>query len=245
MSEKPKIIFFDWGNTLVVNVKDETHNQHYGFKAILAKSIKNDENITPANLVDEYYKYKKELHIDTRQGILNSSIEIPFSITLRYLLEKHGVLLSISYLEAAELFWKHCNLYKACDGMQELLRFLNEQDIRTAIITNNLFENTIIKHRLDEVLPNNNMEFIISSADYVFPKPKQQIFNIALKKAGISAREAWHIGDDVICDLQGAISTGIYPVWYKPYYSERDLPTEDMIYLKAENWQDIKDILSK
>ena len=114
-----------------------------------------------------------------------------------------------------------------------------------AIILNNLFQETIIKLRLDEILPNNNMEFIISSADYGFIKPKQHLFNIALQKAGNVAGEAWHIGDDVVCDLQGASTTGIYPVWYKPYYSESDLPTEDMIYLKAENWQDIKDILNQ
>lgn len=71
-------------------MNDETHNQDYGFKAVLAKAIRNDENITSAKLVDEYYEYKKELYIDTRQGALNLSIEIPFSITLRYLLEKHG-----------------------------------------------------------------------------------------------------------------------------------------------------------
>lgn len=245
MRKRPNIIFFDWGNILVVNVKDEMHNQDYGFKAVLAKAIRNDENITSAKLVDEYYDYKRELHIDTRQGALNLSIEIPFSTTLCYLLEKHGILLSISYLEAAELFWKHCNQYKACDGVQDFLSYLNKQNIRTAIITNNLFQDTIIKRRLDEILPDNNMEFIISSADYGVSKPKQHLFNIALQKAGNPAAEAWHIGDDVVCDLQGDSSTGIYPVWYKHYYCECDLPTEDMIYFKAESWQDIKDILNQ
>lgn len=245
MRKTPKIIFFDWANTLVVNVKDEMHNQDYGFKAVLATAIRNDENITSTKLVDEYYEYKKELHMDTRQGALDLSIEIPFSITLRYLLEKHGILLSISYLEAAELFWKHCNLYKASDGIQDFLNSLNEHNIRTAIITNNLFQDTIIKRRLDEILPDNNIEFIISSADYGFSKPKPHLFNIALQKARNSAGEAWHIGDDVVCDLQGANATGIYPVWYKPYYSEHDIPTEDMLYLEAENWQDIKDILNQ
>lgn len=243
MRKRPKIIFFDWGNTLVVNVKDEMHNQDYGFKAVLAMAIRNDENITSVKLVDEYYEYKKELHIDTRQGALNLSIEIPFSITLRYLLERHGILLSISYLEAAELFWKHCNQYRDCDGVRDFLNFLNGLNIRTAIITNNLFQDTIIKRRLDEILPDNNMEFIVSSADYGLSKPKKHLFNIALQKARISVGEAWHIGDDVVCDLQGASAIGIYPVWYKHYYSERDFPTEDMIYLKAENWRDIKDIL--
>lgn len=245
MVKRPKIIFFDWGNTLVVNEKNEKYNQDFGFKAILAKAIRNDENITSDKLAAEYYNYKKELDIDTRQGALNLSIEIPFSTTLRYLLEKHGVLLSIPYLEAAELFWKHSNQYIACDGVQDFLSFLSEQNIRTAIISNNLFQDSIIKRRLDEILPDNNMEFIISSADYGFIKPKQHLFNIALRKARNIAGEAWHIGDDVICDLKGASATGIYPVWYNRYYSERDLPTRDMIYLKAESWQDIKDFLNQ
>ncbi|QAA33029.1 HAD family hydrolase [Clostridium manihotivorum] len=243
MRKKPKIIFFDWGNTLVVNVKDKMHSQNCGFQAVLDMAIRNDNNITSSMLVDEYCTYKREIHMDTREAILNSSIEIPFSVTLRYLLEKNGVLLSISYIEAAELFWKHCNLYKATEGVQEFLGFLSEKNIRTAVITNNLFQDTIIKDRLDEILPYNNMEFIISSADYGVAKPKPHLFNIALKKAGISSVEAWHIGDDVICDLQGASAAGIYPIWYKRYYSESDLPSKEMIHFKAENWQDIKNIL--
>jgi putative hydrolase of the HAD superfamily len=243
MRINPRIIFFDWGNTLVVNVKEKMHNQNCGFQAVLDRAIKNDNNITSSILVQEYSEYRRDLHMDTRQAVLNSSIEIPFSVTLRYLLEKNGVLLSISYIEAAELFWKHCNLYKATEGVQEFLSFLSEKNIRTAVITNNLFQDTIIKGRLDEVLPYNKFEFIISSADYGVAKPKPHLFNIALQKAGIPSSEAWHIGDDVICDLQGSSSVGLYPVWYKHYYSESDMPNEDMIYFKAESWQDIKDIL--
>lgn len=245
MKIKPRIIFFDWGNTLVVSMKNGINNQERGFEAVLATAVRNDENITPARLIEEYHEYKKELHMDTRQAVLELSVEIPFSVTLRYLMEKHNISLSISYLEAAELFWKHCNLYRSCDGVQDFLKFLKEKNIRTAIITNNLFQDAIIQRRLDEVLPDNNMEFIISSADYGICKPKQYLFNIALQKAEISAGDAWHIGDDVICDLQGASGTGIYPVWYKPYYCEHDLPPEGMIYTKAENWQDIKDILNE
>lgn len=46
-----------------------------------------------------------------------------------------------------------------------------------------------------------------------FAKPDQNIFNIALKKHQLTAQQAWHIGDSLIEDYQGAKNAGIRAFW--------------------------------
>ena len=46
-----------------------------------------------------------------------------------------------------------------------------------------------------------------------FAKPDQNIFNVALKKHQVTAQQAWHIGDNLIKDYQGAKNAGIKAFW--------------------------------
>ena len=39
------------------------------------------------------------------------------------------------------------------------------------------------------------------------------MFNLALKKCGLSADEVIHIGDSISSDVKGASSIGIKPLW--------------------------------
>ena len=237
--KKPGMMFFDLGDTIITSMNREPFHYEAGFNAVLETAAANPGNVLASQLVDEYFSCEKDKRIETRQGMLDLTMEIPFSTTLRYLLEMHQVSLSISFMDAAELFWRHRTRYALCDGVQDFLRFLKGQGIRTAMITNNLFQDSIVQKRLDELLPEKPMEFIISSADYAFCKPKPQLFQIALQRAGVSAQDAWHVGDSITCDVQGAGAVGIYPVWYKRYYTGHHKPAENLNYLRANNWQDI------
>ncbi|HLO87655.1 MAG TPA: HAD family hydrolase [Nostocaceae cyanobacterium] len=44
-------------------------------------------------------------------------------------------------------------------------------------------------------------------------KPDPQIFNVALQKHKCSPEEAWHIGDSIKDDYQGAKAAGLRPIW--------------------------------
>lgn len=46
-----------------------------------------------------------------------------------------------------------------------------------------------------------------------FAKPEQNIFEIALKKHELIAQQAWHIGDSITEDYQGAKNAGIRAFW--------------------------------
>ena len=52
-------------------------------------------------------------------------------------------------------------------------------------------------------------------------KPDRRFFELALRRAGVAATEAWHVGDHPMADVAGASSAGLTAVWrYVPYWPE-------------------------
>lgn len=45
------------------------------------------------------------------------------------------------------------------------------------------------------------------------PKPEPEMFELALKTAGVKAGESVHIGDDLACDIEGANAIGFHTVF--------------------------------
>ena len=54
----------------------------------------------------------------------------------------------------------------------------------------------------------------MTSSDYFICKPNRILFDIALRKSGLSAEDVWYCGDNPQNDVEGAAQAGIYPVWY-------------------------------
>jgi putative hydrolase of the HAD superfamily len=55
-------------------------------------------------------------------------------------------------------------------------------------------------------------DFVLTSAEAGFKKPHPQIFSEALRRAGVSAAHAIHIGDSLVEDARGAFESGIKPI---------------------------------
>ena len=66
------------------------------------------------------------------------------------------------------------------------------------------------------------INFIVTSGDVGVDKPKPPIFLAALERAGVSASEAVHVGDQYKLDIVGARGVGITPILIDRYdlYSE-------------------------
>lgn len=56
-------------------------------------------------------------------------------------------------------------------------------------------------------------DFAFLAEDIGASKPHPDMFHAALEKAGVSAREIVHVGDDPVHDVRGAQDVGIYTVW--------------------------------
>jgi putative hydrolase of the HAD superfamily len=52
-------------------------------------------------------------------------------------------------------------------------------------------------------------------------KPDRQIFERALARLGVEAKDAWHVGDHPMADIAGAHAAGLTAVWrHVPYWPE-------------------------
>ena len=65
-------------------------------------------------------------------------------------------------------------------------------------------------------------EFIIDSFDVGVEKPNPRIFQIALERAEVNARQAVYIGDLYSVDVVGARGAGVVPILYDPYRLNAD-----------------------
>jgi putative hydrolase of the HAD superfamily len=57
--------------------------------------------------------------------------------------------------------------------------------------------------------------FAFSSADVAASKPAPDIFHAALARAGVSAGESVHVGDNLVDDIHGAGNVGMHTIWVK------------------------------
>ncbi|MCC0176124.1 HAD-IA family hydrolase [Waterburya agarophytonicola K14] len=90
------------------------------------------------------------------------------------------------------------------------LQYWQKQKIQLGIISN-------FDSRLITVLKALDLEHFFTSVTISssagFAKPDQDIFQIALKKHGFTAQQAWHIGDSKNEDYLGAKNMGIHAFW--------------------------------
>ncbi|MDQ6748230.1 MAG: HAD-IA family hydrolase [Candidatus Dormibacteraeota bacterium] len=94
----------------------------------------------------------------------------------------------------------------ALPALQELRRL----GIRMAIVSN--FVDTLPalcdRHGLTEYF-----DVIVASVDAGAMKPDPRIWDVALRRLGVDAADAWHIGDNYWADVLGARAAGLCPVF--------------------------------
>lgn len=79
------------------------------------------------------------------------------------------------------------------------------------------------------------------------------MFEIALRKAGLTADKVWYCGDSMEADVFGAKSVDIFPVLYSgeapdgtdPFEKQNEGLTIDFEYLHIHDWRELIEILEK
>jgi putative hydrolase of the HAD superfamily len=80
-----------------------------------------------------------------------------------------------------------------------------------ALITNGARESQ--REKLQTVGIAHHFGAVVISAEVGFAKPDRRIFQHALDRLGVSAHEAWHIGDSLANDVAGALAIGVRAIW--------------------------------
>ena len=126
-----------------------------------------------------------------------------------------------------DLFW---NSYIASihpfPGIPELFAKIRESGRKNGICTNMTADWQMKKLvRLGLI---DQCDFIVSSEEADAEKPDRAIFDLCADKAGCLASECLFIGDNPVCDIQGALDAGMNALWLSLRPEERarhpDLP---------------------
>ena len=156
MKQKPKMILFDYGGTLLC---EPGWDMLRGEKALFEHVTLNPHRYTPEELCSWEKNYFLSLQPVRDLGAEPTEIQM---LRLKY--ELHGIKLDISYEEAEFIFWDHtapmtadCIYPHVC----ELLSFLKESGIRTGVISNIGWTGAALQRRINTLLPEHHFEFIL------------------------------------------------------------------------------------
>jgi len=203
----PKLIMFDYGETLA---HEDDYRARDGFAAILKYAVENPMAMDADALADQF----RSAYYDLRRQVQRLGVEIPNLQRWKWLFEANGLRFSLPDAELEDVFWTAAAPCVPTPMMPQLLALLREKNIRTGVISNMGFSGRALSRRLTHLFPEHPFDFVISSADYVFRKPNPRLFELGLRRVGCSAAEAWFLGDNPRCDIVGAASAGVFPVYY-------------------------------
>lgn len=240
----PEMVLFDYGNTIIT---EELIGFDKGNEAVLAYAVKNPRNITVKELQPEFDRLIG--YISDRMGAENRNYQ-PFELSWcsinRYVYESYGIYFDKTYEELERIYWDAAVKAYPAQGIEELLCLLRENGIGTGVVSNLMHSGKTLSDRINRVLPGSSFEFVISSCDYIFRKPEREIFSLALNKAGLKPEKVWFCGDNPVCDIEGALSAGMTPVWYRKTFKEKPgmkmtIPSDK--YIALDSWAQLTEII--
>lgn len=99
------------------------------------------------------------------------------------------------------------------DEVREALVQLRQFGYRMAVLSNREkpFQETLDSHRISEFF-----EFCLAGGEVDSYKPEPGLFEQALKRSGLTAREAIYVGDNYFADVVGSRRAGLTPVLFDP-----------------------------
>ncbi len=237
---KPKMILFDYGQTLV---NEQKFDGVKGSEAVLKYAVQNKYNRSAQELQNAANAINNELgRYHPEKGHL-FQIEVPNSMFTNYLYASQGIELSIESEDVDKIFWNAAAPGKPTEGIETFLRFLKDSNIRTGVISNISYCGKVVEDRINDYIPQNEFEFIMATSEYMYRKPNKHIFELALEKAGLTSDEVWYVGDNYECDIVGAMGAGIFPVWYVGALHTGYMIKENILTIK--NWLELQRLIEE
>ncbi|AAW40185.1 MAG: HAD-superfamily hydrolase, subfamily IA [Dehalococcoides mccartyi] len=202
-----KGVFFDLYNTLI-GYQPSREEMTVKLLAELGYTINEDDLYLPVNKADEYfYQQNAQKPISLRERAEQMAV---WSHYYRIILEEIGIEPKPELINNLISRWK--NLKWEMTLYQDVipcLENLKKRNLKIGLISNaekdmsELFNKTGL---------NKYLETVVISQEVGVTKPNPLIFQAALKKSGLTAKEVLYIGDQYQVDYMGAMNVGLNPV---------------------------------
>ena len=121
-------------------------------------------------------------------------------------------------------------------GVVELLSILKNAGYKIGVLSNHDWR---VKSILQNVLPVNLLDVVVTAEDAGYKKPAVECFRYAARAIGAEANELLLVGDDYFCDVEGALNAGWQAAWLDES-SGTGLP-EEVVHL--QNLRDLTELL--
>lgn len=191
-----------------------------------------------AELFDEAFKYARNSTKEVlEEYAAGHNRMIYFQKTLEFL----GVNPIEYALEMYEVYWNSLlENMELNEGVIELFEYLKNNQIKIAICTD---LTTHIQHRkLRKLGIGKYIDCIVTSEEAGVEKPSIKMFDLCMKKLGISSEEAFYVGDSFKKDIVGANNAGILPIWYVK--SNEISKKSDFAYKKITKLSQVKEYIN-
>ena len=231
---KPKMILFDSGGTLCVDVDYDIAR---ATAALMPYVIKNPRAISADELYAEILGVFEEIRPARRTGV-----EISEWTVVRQACARNGITLGLDEATFERVFRLALTPVEMTPHIDELLDFLNANGYRTGVVSNTMFSGVSLRERHERLLPRNRFECFVASCDYAVRKPKKALFEIALAEVDLPAGEVWYCGDNYQFDVLGARGAGMFPVLYDrrgDALPDSETIAPDLDFLHICDWREL------
>lgn len=233
---RPKMILFDYGETLARHARE--YDALRAAEAVMAHVTENPMGVTAA----DYARCHSECFFEARAA-RHAGFEVHNFAQMRFTLEYLCLKLDLPIEEMETIEYDAGHPTQKEPGMAELLVYLRGEKIRTGVISNIGYSGGGLARRIHSLFPDHDFEFIIASSEYGYRKPSPKLFELALRKAGIEAGDAWYCGDRYEYDVLGAHGAGIFPVHYQSGFQPAQEIVDPVDHLSIARWAELVDCL--
>ncbi len=204
---RPKMILFDYGNTLV---HEASWSILRGLKALWPYLRENPKNYTPETFEPIAYETIKRSWECVKQGY-----EIPERAFMHAAFDPAGLVFDLSDDDIELIYFNASIPPTVIPGVPETLAFCRSEGIRTAVVSNLSYDARTLERRLKQLIPDHDFEFVIASSNFFFRKPHPAMMGAALSRAALPPSDVWFVGDNYHADIAPAHSLGMIPVWFE------------------------------
>ena len=205
--KRPKMIFFDYGNTLV---HEPSWSIVRGLTALWPYLAENPKGFTPETFEPIAYETIKKSWECVKLGY-----EIPERAFMHAAFDPNGLVFGIPDEEIEYVYFMASIPPVLIPGVAEALAFCRREGIRTAVVSNLSYDAKVLERRLKTLIPDHSFEFVLASSNLFFRKPHPAMMEAALAKAKLDPADVWFVGDNYHADIAPSHALGMVPVWFE------------------------------
>ena len=201
MSRRPCGLLFDYGGTLVEEVRFDTRQA----TEWLLSQARLAPGVTFAHVMEHAQRVAREV-ADRRDEF---HIETPWVALTRLI---HGALGTRfdADVETLELgFWNAGVETRPMPGVVDALAYFRSAGIPMGVVSNSSFGQEVIRHEISKHGLAEFMNIVVVSAEFAVRKPNPLIIEAAAGLLGTSCAETWFVGDRLDTDIAGTTAAGM------------------------------------